>query len=167
MMQVLHSPRYFEPQPTSLSYGIKSCRIEVSCIISLQSFIQICRPVQNLLGGHTDTYIQTDGQTCDLISLLSFLECKLKLYKFKMSMWFYAQPRMSRCQKAGQRQIIKIGNRSFESVAKSKYLGTTLTDQICVHEEIKSRLNSGNACYHLVQSLLSSRLLSRNVKVKI
>jgi hypothetical protein len=36
-----------------------------------------------------------------------------------------------------------------------------------MQEEIKSRLNSGNACYHLVQSVLSSRLLSRNVKVKI
>jgi hypothetical protein len=40
-------------------------------------------------------------------------------------------------------------------------------DQNCIHEEIKSRLNSGNACYHSVQSLLSSRLQSRNVKVKI
>jgi hypothetical protein len=46
-------------------------------------------------------------------------------------------------------------------------LGTTLTDQNCIHEEINSRVNSGNACYHSVQSLLSSRLLSRNVKVKI
>jgi hypothetical protein len=72
---------------------------------------------------------------------------------------------VSRCQKAGQRQSIKIGNRSFESVAKFK--GTTLTDQNCIHEDIKSRLNSGNACYHSVQSLSSSRLLSRNVKVKI
>jgi hypothetical protein len=36
-----------------------------------------------------------------------------------------------------------------------------------MNEEIKSRLNSGNACYHSVQSLLSSRLLSRNVKVKV
>jgi hypothetical protein len=36
-----------------------------------------------------------------------------------------------------------------------------------MHEEIKSRLNSGSACYHSVQSLLSYRLLSRNVKVKI
>jgi hypothetical protein len=72
-----------------------------------------------------------------------------------------------RCQKAGQRQSIKTGNRSFESVAKFKYLGTKLPDQNCIHEEIKSRLNSGNACYHSVQSLLSTRLLSRNVKVKI
>jgi hypothetical protein len=74
---------------------------------------------------------------------------------------------VSRCQKAGQKQSIKIGNRSFETVAKFKYLGTRLTDQNCIHEEIKSGLNSGNACYHSVQSLLSSRLLSRNVKVKI
>jgi hypothetical protein len=36
-----------------------------------------------------------------------------------------------------------------------------------MHEEINSRLNSGNACYHSVQSLLSYRLLSRNIKVKV
>jgi hypothetical protein len=70
-------------------------------------------------------------------------------------------------KKAGQRHSIKIANRSFEGVAKSKYLGTTLTDQNGKQEEIKSRLDLGNACYHSVQSLLSSRLLSRNVKVKI
>jgi hypothetical protein len=73
---------------------------------------------------------------------------------------------MSRSQKIGQKHSIKIANTSFENVAKFKYLGTTLTDQNCVHEEIKNRLNSRNACYHSVQSLLSSRLLSRNVKVK-
>jgi hypothetical protein len=52
-------------------------------------------------------------------------------------------------------------------VAEFRYLGTTLTDQNYIYEEIKSRLNSGNACYHSIQSLLSSRLLSRNVKDKI
>jgi hypothetical protein len=52
-------------------------------------------------------------------------------------------------------------------VAKIKYFGKTVTDQNYMQEEIKSRLNSGNACYHSVQSLLTSRLLSRNVKVKI
>jgi hypothetical protein len=74
---------------------------------------------------------------------------------------------MSHCQKAGQRHSINIVNTSFEDVAKLKYMRTTLTDQNYMHEEIESRLNSGNACYHSVQNLLSSCLLSRNVKVKI
>jgi sorting nexin-29 len=74
---------------------------------------------------------------------------------------------MSRSQKTGQKHSMKIANRSFEDVAKFKYLGTTLTDQNHMHEEIKSRLTSGKACYRSVQSLLSSRLLSRNLKVII
>jgi hypothetical protein len=68
-------------------------------------------------------------------------------------------------QKAGQRHCIKKANSSFEDEVTLKYLGTTLTDQNCMHEEIKSRLNSGNASYHSVQSLLSSRLLSMNMEV--
>jgi preprotein translocase subunit SecD len=74
---------------------------------------------------------------------------------------------MSRHQTAGQSNYIRVANKSFEKVAKFKYLGAALTDQNCIHEEIRSRLNSGNACYHAVQNLLYSRLLSRNVKIKI
>ena len=48
-----------------------------------------------------------------------------------------------------------------------KYLGTTLTDQNSIQEEIKSRLKSGNVCYYSAQNLLSSRLLSKNLKIKI
>jgi hypothetical protein len=59
---------------------------------------------------------------------------------------------MSRNQKIGQKHSIKIGNRSFEDVSKFKYLRTLLIDQNCMHKEIKSRLNSGNACYHSIQS---------------
>ena len=48
-----------------------------------------------------------------------------------------------------------------------KNLGTTLTNKNSITEEIKSRLRSGNACYHSVQNLLSSRLLSKNLKIKL
>jgi hypothetical protein len=61
------------------------------------------------------------------------------------------------------KQDIKIGNRSFENVGQFKYLGTTVTNQNLFQEEIKRRLNSGNS----VQNLLSSRLLSKNVKIRI
>jgi hypothetical protein len=44
---------------------------------------------------------------------------------------------MSR-QMIGQKHSIKIANRSFEDVAKFKYLRTTQTDQNCMHEEIKA-----------------------------
>jgi hypothetical protein len=52
-------------------------------------------------------------------------------------------------------------------MSQFRYLGTTVTNQNLIQEEIKRRLNSGNACYHLVQNLLSSRLLSKNVKIRI
>jgi hypothetical protein len=55
----------------------------------------------------------------------------------------------------------------FERVEEFKYLGTTLTDQNSIQEEIKSRLKLGNACYCSVQNLLSSRLLSKNLKIRI
>jgi hypothetical protein len=55
---------------------------------------------------------------------------------------------MSRGQRMGQKHSINMANRSFEDVAKFKYLGTTLTDQNCMHKDINSRLNLGNFCYH-------------------
>ena len=58
-------------------------------------------------------------------------------------------------------------NSSFETVEEFKCLGTTLTNQKYIQEETKSKLKSGNACYHLVQNLLSSSLLSKNLKIKI
>jgi len=74
---------------------------------------------------------------------------------------------MSRDQNAGQIQSVRIDNSTFERVEEFKYLGTTLTNQNSIAEEIKSRLRSGNACYHWVQNLLSSWLLLRKLKIKI
>jgi hypothetical protein len=50
-------------------------------------------------------------------------------------------------QKAGQNHDIKIANRCFENLAQFKYLGMTVTNQNSIPEEIKMRLNSGNACH--------------------
>jgi hypothetical protein len=70
-------------------------------------------------------------------------------------------------QNVGQNRDMEIANRSFENVSQFKYLGTTVTNQNLIQEEIKRILNSGNACYHSVQNLLSSRLLSKNLKIRI
>jgi hypothetical protein len=41
-----------------------------------------------------------------------------------------------------------------------------ITNENEIHYEIDGRLNSGNACYHSVQNLLSSRLISKNLNIK-
>jgi hypothetical protein len=73
----------------------------------------------------------------------------------------------SRHQNAGQNQYIKIGNTAFENVAQFRYLGTTVTIKNLIHEEIKRTLKSVNASYHPVHNILSSRLLSKKVNIKI
>jgi hypothetical protein len=70
---------------------------------------------------------------------------------------------LSRRQNAGQNHDIKIANRCFENVAQFRYLGTTVTNQ----NLIKRKMNSGNAYYHSVQNVLPSRLLSKNIQIRI
>jgi len=74
---------------------------------------------------------------------------------------------MTRDQNAPRSHGIKIDNSTFESVEEFVYLGTTLANQNSIQEEIKSTLQSGNACYHSVQNLLSSSLLYKTMKIKI
>jgi hypothetical protein len=61
----------------------------------------------------------------------------------------------------------KIANRSFENMEEFRYVGTTVTNQNLIQEETERTLNSGNACYHSVQNILSSSLLSKNLKITI
>ncbi|KAJ4436473.1 hypothetical protein ANN_16504 [Periplaneta americana] len=74
---------------------------------------------------------------------------------------------MSRDENIVRNGNIKIGNLSFEEVEKFKYLGATVTNINDTREEIKHRINMGNACYYSVEKLLSSSLLSKNLKVRI
>jgi len=62
------------------------------------------------------------------------------------------------------KKIYKISSKRAEGF---RYLGTNLTNQNSIQKEIQTRLKSGNACYHSVQNILSSSLLSRNLKIKI
>jgi len=71
---------------------------------------------------------------------------------------------MSRDQNAGRIQNVRIDNSTFESVEEFKYLGTTLTNKNSIEEEIKSRLRSGNACYHSLQNSLCSKVAIQKFK---
>jgi hypothetical protein len=77
---------------------------------------------------------------------------------------------LSRHENAGQNHDMKTGNRCFEIMAHLKNLGTIirdLRDQNLTQEKIKRRLTAGNACYHSLQNLTSSRLLSKNIQIRI
>ncbi|KAJ4446013.1 hypothetical protein ANN_12699 [Periplaneta americana] len=74
---------------------------------------------------------------------------------------------MSRDQNIVRNRNIKIGNLSFEEVEKFKYFGATVTNINDIREEIKRRINMENAYYYSVEKLLSSSLLSKNLKVRI
>jgi hypothetical protein len=111
----------------------------------------------NLLGDNLDT-IEKNTETLIDASKEVGLEIDVEKTKYKL---------LSHHQNIGQNRDKKIANRLFENVSQFKYLGTTVTNQNLILEETRRRLNLGNACYHSVQSLLSSRLLSKNLKIRI
>ena len=71
-----------------------------------------------------------------------------------------------RHQNVIQNHNIVIGHLSFENVEKFKYLGVTVTNTNDIREEIKHRINMGNACCYSLEKILSSRLLSGNSKLR-
>jgi sorting nexin-29 len=111
----------------------------------------------NILGGSVHA-IKKNTEALVVASKGIGLEVKAEKTKYMV---------MSRNQNAGQNHNIKVDNKSFKRVEQFKCLGTTLTNRNSIQEEIKSRLKLGNACYHSVQDLLSSSLLSKNTKIKI
>jgi hypothetical protein len=111
----------------------------------------------NLLGNNIDTIKKNTENLIDAIKE-GGLEIDVEKTKYML---------LSRHWNASRNHDIKIANKSFENVSQFKYLGTTVTDQNLIQEEIKRRFNSGNACYHSFQNLLSSRLPSKKVNIRI
>jgi hypothetical protein len=111
----------------------------------------------NILGGSIHT-LQENAEALVVATKEIGLEVNADKTKYMV---------MSQDRNAGWDDGVKIDNSCIEKVEEFKYLGTTLTDQNSIQEEIKSRLKLGNACFHSVQNLLSSRLLSKKLKIKI
>jgi len=70
-------------------------------------------------------------------------------------------------QHAGKSRNLKMGNKPCEWVERLRYLGISLGNQNSIHEEIKSRLKSGNGCCHYVQNLLSCTFLSKHTNINV
>jgi ribosomal protein S2 len=94
----------------------------------------------NLLGDNRDAINKNMETLIDAIKEVG-LEVNTEKTKYML---------LSRHKNAGQSYELKIANRCFENMAKFRYLGTTITNQTLIQEEIKRTLNSGNACYHSV-----------------
>jgi hypothetical protein len=109
----------------------------------------------NLLGNNINT-IKKNTETLTDVTKEIGLEVNTEKTKYMT---------LSHHQNSVQNHYIKTANRSFENVAQLKYLGMTVTNQNQIQQEIKRRLNSGYGCYSSVQNLLSSCLLSKNVKI--
>ena len=82
---------------------------------------------------------------------------------FLMFCCFSKTSRNNESQTSGQDEFNRPRSSSLESFTNIN----TDTNQNSIHEEIKCRLKAGNSCYYSVQTLLSSRLLSKNLKIKI
>jgi hypothetical protein len=94
----------------------------------------------NLLRYNTDT-VKRNTETLIDASKEVCLEINLEKSKYIL---------LSRHQNVGQNRDIKIANGLFENVSQFKHLGTTVTNQNLIQEEIKRKLNSGNSCCNSV-----------------
>jgi len=124
----------------ALEYAIRKVQVNQDGL-KLNSTHQLLAYVDdvNILGGSIDT-LKENAEA--LVAATKEIGLEISADKTKYMV-------MSRDQNAGRNRGVRINN-TFERVEDFKYLGTTLTNQNSIPEEIKSRLTLGNACYHSV-----------------
>jgi hypothetical protein len=110
----------------------------------------------NIVGG----CVHVKKNTEDLVGAIKEIGVEVNADKTKYMF-------MSRDQNARRSSNIKVVNSFCKREEEVIYLGKTLTNQNSVQEETKSRLKSGNTCYHSVQNFMSSSLLFKNIRIKI
>jgi len=142
----------------ALEYAIKRVQVNQDGLKlnSTQQLLAYADDV-NILGGTVHT-VKENAEALVVPTKENGLEVNADKMKYMV---------ISRDRNTGRGHSVEIDNSSIERVEEFKYLGRPLTDQNSIQEEIKSRLKLGNACYHSVQKLLSFRLLSKNLKIKI
>jgi hypothetical protein len=143
--------------PLLFNFALEQAVKTVQKNLKLNGSHQLLAYANDLLGDNIDT-IKKSTETLIDASKEVGLEINIEKTKYML---------LSRHQNVGQNRYIKIASRSFENVLQFRYLGTTVTNKNLIQDEFKRRLNSGNACFHWVQNLLSSRLLSKNLKSRI
>jgi len=142
----------FALENTSRRVQVNQDGLKLNCTHQLLVYADV-----NTLGGRVHT-IKKNAEALIMANKESGLDVNADKTKHMV---------MSQAQNAGLSHNIKIDNSSSARVKDFKYLGTTVTNQNSIQEEIKSRLKSKNAYYYSVQNLLSSNSLPKNLKIMI
>jgi hypothetical protein len=138
--EVLPIKEWFETRRCSIAIAFQLCfrRVQVSQDgLKLNGTYQLLVYADDviLLGGIVHT-VKENAEVLVVASKENPLELNANKSKYMV---------MSRDQNAGRNRNNKIDNSSFEKVEELKYLGTTLTNQNSIQEQIKNRLKSGNS----------------------
>jgi hypothetical protein len=151
-MLIQYSPLLFN---FALQYAIKRVQVKQDGL-KLNGTHQLLAYADdvNILGGSIHT-VKENAEALVAASKEIGLEVNAEKTKYMV---------MSRDRNAGRNDSVKIDNSSIGRVEEFKYLGTMLTEQNSVQEEIRSRLKSGNACYHSVQNLFVFQVAFQTLK---